>query len=71
MDPLFSLFSVGMSCLGQACCWYTVFKWCGCMESEREVIQTQAPPIVVYQASNNPFLNPNAPKDAHLRPAYG
>ena len=69
MDPIFSLFSVGMSCLGQACCWYTVFKWCGCIEPEREVIiqqpYTHPPPV-----SQNPFLVQGIPRDKHLEPAY-
>lgn len=59
-----------MSCAAQACCWYSIFRWCGCIEREREVIYTEKP-VVVSTNSNNPFINPGASKDAHLRPAYG
>ena len=58
-----------MACVAQGCCWYTIFQWCGCIGNEREVIRTEQP-IVVVAPSKNPFINPNAPKDAHLIPAY-
>ncbi len=58
-----------LGCIAQGCCWYTIFQSCGCIEREREIIHTQQPVIVIQ--SNNPFKNPSAPKDEHLRPAYG
>lgn len=59
-----------MTCVAQACCWYSIFSWCGCIKEEREIIQTERP-IIVVAPSNNPFINPSAPKDVHLRSAYG
>lgn len=83
MNCLFGLIGPIMSCVAQACCWYSIFHWCGCIKSEKEVLQTEKPvvihrpqppiPVVVHrpQLSTNPFRNPSAPKDAHLQPAYG
>jgi hypothetical protein len=69
MEIGFSFVSVAGSCLAQACCWYTVFKWCGCIQGEREVIRTE-PVLVQAPKPPNPFLNPSLPKDRHLEPAY-
>jgi hypothetical protein len=67
------IFLGAMSCIGQACCWYNVFRCCGCIDEENRHVQIekQAQPIIVVhsqpktdtnQNSPNPFLNPNAPK---------
>lgn len=57
------------TCMAQACCWYHVFKYCGCIEHEREVIVTQAPPKIL-PVSQNPFLVQGSSYDRHLEPAY-
>ena len=61
-----------MSCGGQACWWYTIFNWCGCIDREREVIQTLQPQVrqSVEQPPANPFLVNGLPKNTHLMPAY-
>lgn len=54
-------------CIAQGCCWYSIFSWCGCMDTTHiQIIEPQQP----TPQSPNPFTNPNAPKDAHLQPAY-
>ena len=54
---------------GQACCWYTIANWCGCIEYEQEQVHTQSP--APQQRPYNPFESPNGvPKDSHLQPAY-
>lgn len=57
MEFLSAFGGLAMSCIAQACCWYTVFRQCGCIEAEREVIQTEAPRVVVVKKNENPFLN--------------
>lgn len=47
--------------IAQACCWYQVFRCCGCIEDTRP----QGPTVVVTQAKTqnsgpNPFLSPEA-----------
>ena len=57
--------------LGQACCWWHCFNCCGCIEVEREVIRTERQPTAInVTRNNNPFVNPNVPRDAHLQSAY-
>lgn len=58
----------GIQILGPACCWYTVFNWCGCIDAEREEIHTQQPQVQVQ--APNPFLTNGLPKDLHLQQAY-
>ena len=59
---------IGLNFMGQICCWYTFFNWCGCIEDrEREQIQTQPPRP--YQEPN-PFVVSGMPKDNHLLPSY-
>jgi len=58
----------GLNFIGQACCWYTLFNWCGCIDAEREEIRTQQP---IKQEPPNPFLTNGMPKDLHLQQAYG
>jgi hypothetical protein len=71
MEVLFAVSGLAMNCIAQACCWYSLFKMCGCMEErERETIRTQAPPVIVYRQNHNPFLNEKVPRDSHLEPAY-
>lgn len=56
------------TCTAQACCWYHIFRYCGCIQSEREIVVAQTPPPP--SISQNPFLVQGVPKDAHLEPAY-
>lgn len=71
MEFLFAVSGVALNCIAQACCWYSVFKMCGCVEErEHETIRTQPPPLVIYTRNQNPFLNEKAPRDTHLEPAY-
>lgn len=61
-----TILMMAMGCLGQACCWYRVFSWCGCIESSPPHVQIEkqavAPPLPPTP-SPNPFLNPGAAKD--------
>lgn len=58
MEFIGAIGSIAMSCLAQACCWYTVFRQCGCIEAEREVIHTAPPPkVITPKKSDNPFLH--------------
>ena len=69
---LLGFFGVGF--MGQACCWYTIFNWCGCIDGhvEREEIQTQRPQSQTQpQQPLNPFVVTGMTKDPHLLPAYG
>jgi hypothetical protein len=76
IDILFSLCSVGTGMLAQACCWWHCFRFCGCIEDDREIIHTEQPQRVVVLVTpptpinNNPFTNPSLPKDSHLQSAY-
>jgi len=57
-------------CVAAGCCWYTIFRCCGCIddgtghvEIEKQVIPTNSnpfvlpapPPPVVYKPAPNPF----------------
>lgn len=70
MDFIYAVVSGVSVCIAQGCCWYSIFQYCGCIPYERERVQTQPPIVVIHTNKNNPFLNPSAPKDAHLEPAY-
>jgi hypothetical protein len=71
MDLCGALIMGVMSCGGQACWWYTIFNWCGCIDREHEVIQTQQPQVAQRaEPPSNPFLVNGLPKNAHLMPAY-
>lgn len=71
IDILFSIASCCIGILGQACCWWNCFRYCGCIDDkEREVIRAESPRVVVGAVNNNPFTNPGVPKDAHLQSAY-
>jgi len=60
---------LGLNFMGQVCCWYTFFSWCGCIDDrEREQIQTQPP--IQSNKEPNPFVVTGIPKDPHLLPAY-
>jgi hypothetical protein len=56
------------SCMAQACCWYHIFRYCGCIQSEREIVVAQTPPPPPI--SQNPFLVQGSHYDKHLEPAY-
>ena len=44
-------------CLGQACCWYNVFRWCGLIDARRHVqIDKQ---IVIIHTPALPTVDPN------------
>lgn len=34
---------VGMNCMAQACCWYHVFRCCGCVPQKHQKLQEQKP----------------------------
>jgi hypothetical protein len=42
----------------------------GCIQPEREVIRTERCVLTVSRTNNNPFVNPNTPRDLHLESAY-
>ena len=63
------------NCTAQACCWYNVFRCCGCIEEEGRHVEIDKQPQIVYpkptvKGSDNPFINPNVPKDQHISIAY-
>lgn len=69
MEVLAACLGYGTILCGQACCWYTLFANCGCLDNEyrREVIYTQSPP----PKPPNPFTQTGVSKDTHLQSAYG
>jgi len=60
------------NCIAQGCCWYNVFRCCGCIEEENRHIEIEKQivhmptPKPVVKGSDNPFINPNVPKDQHI-----
>jgi hypothetical protein len=63
--------------IAQACCWYQVFKCCGCIEDSR----AQIPAVVVAATGQtkgnqnpnsgpNPFLRPESMGQWDMRSAY-
>jgi hypothetical protein len=74
MDLIFPALSVVSSVIAQACCWWHCFKCCGCIEEDQQQqgLRAQQPQVIDTRQLNNknPFLNPNAPRDAHLEPVY-
>lgn len=78
--------AVGMNCMAQACCWYQVFRCCGCVKKNnhmklQEPKPLRPPPVpeptvitrpkIVVPTPYNPFLaTTGVPKDIHLQPAY-
>ena len=64
-------------CIGQACCWYNVYKCCGCIEDrphveiDKQQIQLQQPQQSQPSPSNpNPFLGSGVPKGPYYESAY-
>jgi hypothetical protein len=61
------------NCTAQACCWYNIFRCCGCIEEEGrhvEIDKQVVLPTPVIKGSDNPFVNPNVPKDQHISFSY-
>jgi hypothetical protein len=66
------------NCVAQCCCWYNVFRCCGCIEEENRHVQIEKqahvinlpPPKLTVKGSDNPFINPNVPKDQHISFSY-
>ena len=66
------------NCVAQCCCWYNIFRCCGCIEEENRHVQIDKqpqlvhlpPPKLTVKGSDNPFINPNVPKDQHISFAY-
>ena len=66
------------NCVAQCCCWYNVFRCCGCIEEENRHVQIDKqpqlvhlpPPKLTVKGSDNPFTNPNVPKDQHISVNY-
>ena len=46
-------------CVGAACCWYNVFRCCGCIDSGSHVEIDKQQPVLVVKPNHypNPFLN--------------
>ncbi len=66
-----SLLPCVVDMIAQACCWWHCFHICGCIDTEREIVQTEPPKIVIVNTNTNPFINPcGIPKDIHLQSAY-
>ena len=62
--PVFILGEM-ISCAVQACCWYNIFRCCGCIEDERQHVEIDKQVIVIHSTgapkeSPNPFINPKA-----------
>ncbi len=75
MDLILPALSVTSSLVAQACCWWHCFKCCGWIDDDQQQqrLRNQQPQIVIdnRQLNNkNPFVNPNAPRDAHLDSVY-
>jgi hypothetical protein len=74
MDLIFPALSVASSLIAQACCWWHCFKCCGWIEDDQQQqLRNQQPQVVIDNRqlnTKNPFVNPNAPRDAHLEPVY-
>jgi hypothetical protein len=73
MDLIFPALSVASSLIAQACCWWHCFKCCGWIEDDQEhQLRAQEPQVIDTRQLNNknPFVNPNAPRDAHLESVY-
>lgn len=68
MEIVYGIVSAAGGCIAQACCWYAVFRWCGCIEKEEDRIVLHTQPRVTN--SQNPFLNTTIGQDKHLEPAY-
>jgi len=51
------------TCVVQGCCWYSVFKCCGCIEDRNhvEIDKQKAEPVLVMRSSNNNNNNNNNP----------
>lgn len=73
--------AVGMNCMAQACCWYHVFRCCGCVKKNNHVQLKEGPKplppppvpekkVVSKPKPSNPFVTTGVPKDLHLQPAY-
>jgi hypothetical protein len=56
-------------CVGSACCWYNVFRCCGCIDSGHVEIEKQRPVLVVPPQSPNPFLTGGS-KGPYFESAY-
>lgn len=76
---------VGMNCMAQACCWYHVFRCCGCVPQKHQKLQEQRPPpppppipkaipvtmpAPVIPKEPNPFLTTGVPKDSLFDSVY-
>jgi len=66
-------------CIGQACCWYNIYKCCGCIESRPHIqierqqeLHPQQPQPQQQQSSHspNPFLGSGVPKGPYYESAY-
>jgi len=62
------LFMGAMTCIGQACCWYNIYRCCGCIEDENRHVEIEKQIVVIREDvgkpkdSPNPFINPDAAK---------
>jgi len=61
-------------CTAQACCWYQVFRCCGCIESGPRHVeiekQLEHTVIITPKPSDNPFVQTGRPKDPYFTNAY-
>lgn len=65
---LVQLCSVGWSCAAQACCWYNVFKCCGCIDKKHQKLPEEKyahppPPPPPPPPQPIPVAKPINPKD--------
>ena len=64
------LFMGALSCIGQACCWYNIYRCCGCIEEGRQHVEIEKQIVVKEETkpqgnpkdSPNPFINPEVAK---------
>jgi len=60
-------------CTTQACCWYQVFRCCGCIEDRPHAeIERQVEPTIIItpKPSDNPFINTGLAKEPYHLSAY-
>jgi hypothetical protein len=56
-------------CIGQGCCWYNFFRWCGCIEEEgRHHVQIEKQTHITPASVGNPFVPPPPPPPVTYKP---
>jgi hypothetical protein len=64
MEYILMAYMASANCAGQACCWYTLFNCCGFIDTDIKSVNLEEQPPSPQQSapSQNPFINPNAPR---------